>query len=324
MYNEKVSIIVPVYNIENYLPRCLDSLLRQTYNNLEIILVDDGATDSSGNICDNYAKQDNRIVVVHKQNGGLSSARNAGLDVATGEYIVTVDGDDFVAEDYVEHLYTILKENNARIGCCDHYILRSKEQPVEKFVEEAKLKLIPAKEYEFGHVTAWAIMFHKSLLNDNGKLARFDVLHSRTEDMPFLAILISRLHEDEFFVESNKRLYYYIFFRTDSLVHAQNEKKLLVTYEHMYETLKENCNGRKKLFRSSVAWLAVNYCAMLNAFIDNKHCYGKDYRKAKRIVRKHLLSILFSKAPAFYKKRLLLMAISPKLYGKLKARKKDK
>ena len=322
MYNDLISVIVPVYNIEKYLPRCVDSILNQSYKNIEIILVDDGATDNCPTICDEYAKKDGRVVVVHKVNGGLSSARNAGLDVAKGEYIVTVDGDDFVAQDYVWHLYKILKDNNCRIGCCSHYTLRVENQPIEVDESDGDVKLIPIKEYKFDHITAWAIMFHKSLVVFNGKPARFDPKHHRTEDMPFLAMLISNLREDECYAESSKKLYYYIFYRTDSLVHSKNCKKLVDTFEKMYETLKANCQGNKRLFKSCVRHLGVNYCAMMNSFIDNKIFKGEDYKRAKRIIRKRLFAILFSKAPGFYKKRLLVMAISPKLYGKLKDKKK--
>ena len=94
--DKKISIIVPVYNLEKYLPRCLNSVCNQTYKNLEIILVDDGSTDKSSDICDNWAKKDSRIIVIHKKNGGVSSARNAGIKKATGEYIHFVDGDDWL------------------------------------------------------------------------------------------------------------------------------------------------------------------------------------------------------------------------------------
>lgn len=104
MYKEKISIIVPVYNIEEYVPKCIESLCSQTYNNIEIILVDDGSTDQSGMICDLYAKRDARIKVIHKENGGLVSARQAGAEVATGEYVLNVDGDDWVDVSRVEKL----------------------------------------------------------------------------------------------------------------------------------------------------------------------------------------------------------------------------
>ena len=98
-----ISVIVPVYNVAAWLPRCVDSILAQTYENLEILLVDDGSTDGSGNICEEYAKKDTRIRVLHKENGGLSSARNAGLDAAAGAYIGFVDSDDWIApEMYAE------------------------------------------------------------------------------------------------------------------------------------------------------------------------------------------------------------------------------
>ena len=99
-----VSVIVPVYNVEEYLARCVDSILSQTYRNLEVILVDDGAKDSSGTICDSYAQRDSRVKVVHKENGGLSSARNAGIDIARGEYLEFVDSDDWLEPDAVESM----------------------------------------------------------------------------------------------------------------------------------------------------------------------------------------------------------------------------
>ncbi len=102
--NELISVIVPVYNVAKYLPRCIESILRQTYPHFELILVDDGSPDKSGKICDKYAQKDARIRVIHKENGGVSSARNAGLDVAQGEYISFIDSDDWVREDYLEKL----------------------------------------------------------------------------------------------------------------------------------------------------------------------------------------------------------------------------
>ena len=106
MKNKLVSIVVPIYNVEKYLKRCVNSLLNQTYKNIEIILVDDGSTDSSGAICDQYKPKDNRIVVVHKSNGGLSDARNTGIDMARGEYIAFVDSDDYIHEDYIYNMYS--------------------------------------------------------------------------------------------------------------------------------------------------------------------------------------------------------------------------
>ena len=98
----KVSIIVPIYNVEKYLSKCIESILSQTYKNIEIILVDDGSPDNSPQICDEYAKKDDRIIVIHKANGGVSSARNAGIDIATGKYIGFVDPDDYIENNMYE------------------------------------------------------------------------------------------------------------------------------------------------------------------------------------------------------------------------------
>ena len=119
-----ISVIVPVYNVEKYLDKCVTSVIGQTYSNLEIILVADGTPDRSGVMCDEYAAKDPRIKVVHKENGGLGSARNAGLDAATGDYVVFIDSDDWVDKDHVQTLYERLKEKSADIcycGCTRHY-----------------------------------------------------------------------------------------------------------------------------------------------------------------------------------------------------------
>lgn len=122
-----VSVIVPIYMVEPYLKRAVDSIRNQTYQNLEIILVDDGSKDQCGGICDDYAKADNRIVVIHKENGGLSDARNAGLDIARGEYIMFVDSDDYIASDCVETLLGCLKEHDADVSMCSYAVTDSTE-----------------------------------------------------------------------------------------------------------------------------------------------------------------------------------------------------
>lgn len=116
----KLSIIIPCYNVEKHLDRCLLSVINQTYTNLEIILVDDGSPDNSGNICDKWAKQDKRIKVIHKQNEGLGFARNSGIEIATGEWIAFVDSDDFIDLSMYEKLLTKAIEKNADIVYCGH------------------------------------------------------------------------------------------------------------------------------------------------------------------------------------------------------------
>ena len=111
----KISVIVPVYNVEKYLTKCVDSIMNQTYKDLEIILVDDGSTDNSGKICDEYVKKDKRFKVIHKKNGGLSDARNVGIKNSTGEYLSFIDSDDYIDNDMIECLYNACIKNNADI-----------------------------------------------------------------------------------------------------------------------------------------------------------------------------------------------------------------
>ena len=120
---ELVSVIVPVYNVEKYIDRCVNSIINQTYKTIEIILVDDGSTDSCSKICDKYANEDTRIKVIHKENGGLSDARNEGIKIATGKYITLIDSDDYVEPDYVELLYNLLIENDADMSVCKHFVV---------------------------------------------------------------------------------------------------------------------------------------------------------------------------------------------------------
>lgn len=137
-----VSIIIPVYNVNEYLEQCLDSVIGQTYKNLEIILVNDGSTDDSGKICDKYARKDGRIIVVHKENGGLSSARNAGIELMQGQYVSFIDSDDYVHQQYIEILLkiAILYKTKLVIGSyikiSDNYVARYTERKKNRRVEE--------------------------------------------------------------------------------------------------------------------------------------------------------------------------------------------
>lgn len=128
---EKITVIVPVYRVESYLEKCVDSILNQSYTNLEIILVDDGSPDKCPEICDRYAEKDSRVKVIHQKNGGLSCARNAGIEIATGEYIGFVDSDDYIDSRMYESLYYGLKKSGADIAICGHYVERENRLSIE-------------------------------------------------------------------------------------------------------------------------------------------------------------------------------------------------
>lgn len=138
--NELISIVVPIYNVENYLEKCIKTLINQTYKNIEIILVDDGSKDSSGEICNEYQKKDERIKVIHKENGGLSDARNAGIKEATGKYIAFLDADDYVDYTMYEKLYNVIKEENAEIAICGYSRINEKDKEMPYPLEVKKYK----------------------------------------------------------------------------------------------------------------------------------------------------------------------------------------
>ena len=181
----KISVIVPVYNCEEFLPACVESILRQTYQNLEIILIDDGAEDGSGAICDDYAAKDGRIRVIHQKNQGVSAARNAGLDAATGELITFVDSDDAIEPDMYEVLVKLLLEHQADIAHCGyrkvHFDGSSKEvlgtgKLLIQDSWEASECLITGKHFTGG---PWTKVYRKELFSS----IRFDPALKINEDV---------------------------------------------------------------------------------------------------------------------------------------------
>ncbi|WP_339099687.1 glycosyltransferase family 2 protein [Candidatus Enterococcus lemimoniae] len=166
-----ISIIVPVYNVEKYLHKCVDSILSQTFSDIEVILVDDGSTDKSGEICDQYVVKDQRIRVIHKKNGGLSSARNIGLDIAVGRYIGFVDSDDYIANDMYEILYDQLIESNADLSCVgmiDVYENRTSELKQNKIIELVDQKQAIKLVVDGKDIFAYAVnkLYKRDLFND--------------------------------------------------------------------------------------------------------------------------------------------------------------
>ena len=169
MGNELISIIVPVYKVEKYLEKCVKSILKQTYTNLEVILVDDGSPDICGQLCDELAKTDDRIKVFHKENGGLSDARNYGVERANGEYIGFVDSDDYIHECMYEELYKAIKRSGTSIVECgvtrvykntlrshyegeDYFLVLDREGYLKEYLENKRL-----------YGSAWCKLIHKDL-----------------------------------------------------------------------------------------------------------------------------------------------------------------
>lgn len=181
----KISVIIPVYEVELYIDRCVESVIDQTYTNLEIILVDDGSTDNCPAICDEWAKQDKRIKVIHKANGGLSEARNFGMDIATGELIGFVDSDDWISSDMYQRLYSNMVENHSDISVCG----------VEMVWEEKKsnISLTSQGNYALNQHEAMEALIRESILKQPvwGKLYKREILRD-------IRFPVGRYHEDVF------------------------------------------------------------------------------------------------------------------------------
>ncbi len=215
-----VSVIVAVYNIEEYLPRCVDSILAQTYRNLEIILVDDGSKDQSGSICDSYAEKDRRIKVIHKKNGGLSDARNAGMDAATGEYIGFVDGDDWIEPDMYRAMYFACEKEKAQAAVCRYkqitksgIIDGSAGNSVSLSRDEALEIYVCGDERYLIYNSVWSKLFARDLVEG----MRFPV-GKNSEDIMFTTRAFCRM---ERLVYLDEAYYNYVLDREGSIM---NEK----------------------------------------------------------------------------------------------------
>lgn len=249
---EKISVIVPIYKVENYLDRCVNSIRNQTYDNLEIILVDDGSPDRCGEMCDAYAKEDNRIKVIHKENGGLSDARNKGIEAATGEYLAFVDSDDWLDLDMMELLYKMVKKHRADIAECSwrniykDCVIEETKCTAEQIVGANVVALEGMLDWKYFKPIACNKLYHKSVIGD----VRFPK---------------GKLHEDEFtvykYVYAAQKIVYidvsrynYDRSRTDSITGSEFKEQNLVVCdafrervdffrEHKLDTLEEKMNN---------------------------------------------------------------------------------
>ena len=302
-----VSIIVPVYNVENFLDVCIKSIIRQTNKNIEIILVDDGSTDNSGVICDKWADIDERIKVIHKKNGGLSDARNEGLRVAKGEYIVFVDSDDFINENLVRYCLEIIKKEDADIVTfeyqmveenCNTWVEEEENGSVESITGQGLLcEILKNKE---GYVVAWNKFYKRNIWNE----LRF----------PF-----EKIHEDEFVIAdvmlaakkvvvSNQKLYYYRQ-RKGSIMSSR-------TIQAYYDGLEAHILRCERLrpYRELYGLELSQYCR----YLFNVYWVENDKKKRRLLKQKYRNPLAFfaMMKRAHWKSRILYICfyISPLLY----------
>jgi glycosyltransferase involved in cell wall biosynthesis len=204
--NELISVIIPVYNTEAYLSKCVDSVLNQSHRDIELILVDDGSTDQSGNMCDEYSQKDDRVKVIHKRNGGAADSRNAGLDVAKGVYIGFVDSDDWIEEKMYETLLNILKSSDVYVACCERMSTDKEYKPLLK--EDIIVKRI--KKEDALKSTFFPLMIKNAVWDKLYKREVFDDIRFQNgnfaEDTPAMYTILHRYGDVMY---TNARLYHY-------------------------------------------------------------------------------------------------------------------
>lgn len=287
-----VSIIIPVYNVEKYIEKCVNSLLDQTYDNIEILLINDGSTDNSGNICDSLAKKDIRIRVIHQMNAGVSNARNTGLDAMQGEYVTFVDSDDYVAADFVECLYNAITKNNADISTCGHYrvnfdgslkkIYHLSDNPDEIICTSGK-DAITNMFYEKLCSASSGSKLYKRELFDNLRFPAYIM----GEDT---FVVYHTFKESLLVAHTNKPLYYYVQ-HSASVTNSKSNYFKFYDYVRLYDHIinSEDCSHDSDYFLSIVNRLIENnfwvYMKLRNCpnmfFEEKKHIENniKKYRK---------------------------------------------
>ena len=310
MEEYKISVIVPVYKVEKYLNKCVDSIINQTYKNLEIILVDDGSPDNCGKICDEYAKKDSRIKVIHKENGGVSSARNAGLDVVTGDYIGFVDSDDWIEPDMYEFLIKLVDIYNADVAQCgfirddgkfsfknvstrnDNIILNSNE-------------VIKRLTGNYCHRSLWDKIYKKELFNE----LYFEDNLAYAEDTYINYKIFKKINR---LVYSNNIKYHYFINEKSCVKSIISDKNFddIIVFKNILESEKNNVD----LLKYCKKGVVVSAYELLNRIIKDNVFYDR-YYELTDIILKFKKDIIIDSIYTFkYKVATTLILISPNLY----------
>ena len=313
----KVSVIVPVYNVEKYLRKCLDSIINQTLKDIEIILVNDGSTDSSLSICEEYAEKDKRIIVISKENAGPSHTRNAGLKTAKGEYISFVDSDDYIEENMLETLYNLGKKSSADIVFCNNDIV-----PFDKFecspypyptgktvyVSEFKSDI---NYFQHGDITfVWRKIYRRNFLSLNNIF--FDDTLRFSEDKIFTALCLQHAKS---ICGTDKILYHYVL-REDSLVNIyilnildifyNLNKEILENYKNMSHEEFEKyifrylCNKERRPYKKMTKKEKIRLIKIVREtdFID--YFFEESSRLFHYINKKNFFTFYFLKFAVWY------------------------
>lgn len=316
MASDLISVIVPIYKVEKYLPKCVESILNQTYTNLEIILVDDGSPDNCGNICEEYAKKDARIKVIHKVNGGLSDARNAGIEIASGEYLGFVDSDDFIHPKMYESLYNAIIENGAEVSICTF----------QNVAEDENIEYCDASNLEWNILKSETDKFYYSFDEKTSVTAvvAWNKLYKK-ELFSGIRYPYGKIHEDEFttykLLEKADKIactqypFYYYLQRAGSIMNNGFDKRSLYRLDAYKERLElYQSTGRYDWYESIMflyKYFLVEWSVLILSQDKEKMEWLKPYKKYyNQQIFKYIL-----KLPR-RKKSYLFYALFSKIYLK--------
>lgn len=312
-----VSIIIPAYNVEKYIEKCIISILEQTYTNIEVIVVNDGSTDSTGNIVDNLSQHDSRVRVLHKKNAGVSAARNSGIKASAGEYVVFVDGDDYIARDYVEYMLSLV-ENTSSDFCLSKYCytksgeVQTENEYIEKLQPEDATALLLSPTIIVG---CWNKIFKRSLIVDNNIWFSTTLFYG--EGLTFITTLAQISNS---IGVGNRKVYYY---RRNNAASATTKFDINKIYNG--EIALQNIGKQLVIDSPKInIMLKLHICLFsLGALVKIKAHglekeYLKDYKRWKSYIRYNTLKFIFNKEISVYRKCMLLGGcLSPWIMMKL-------
>lgn len=307
---EMVSVIIPIYNVEHFIEECIDSIVAQTYQNIEIICVNDGSPDNSGSICDQYACKDKRIRVIHLKNGGVSNARNMGIEAAQGEYIMFVDGDDYLAKDCIEYFVSLMHEFSADIVYSDNYYTYEGEPQKRR----ERRKLLSGEEAAVmqlcyrTNIGVWNKLFKRQVLKD----LRFITSQRIGEGFNFN---VSAFQRAQRVVSGERKVYYYRQNNESSATKKFSEDKWINGLQSIADIKDHMIIQSKELDR---AWLFAKWRTYVDIFImmelavldrRSRPMYQESYKYAK----KHAFCAFTTKTSYKEKISALFILFSPKL-----------
>lgn len=306
-----ISVIVPIYNVEALLPKCIESICNQTYSNLEIILVNDGSTDSCGDICEKYGKEDKRIIVINKENGGLSDARNAGLKLAKGEYIAFVDSDDFIVEDSYETLIEEAIENNLDIVVANALVIKENGNSTSILKKNISGNLVisgidfmcQSIQKNSFHACVWMNLYKKELILENSLYFQKGLLHEDEEWTPRVFLEAKRVKYIDF-------SFYMYLIRDGSITNSKDKSQNAID-------IINTCYKLEKIYKER---LNINQRRILNNYLVNIYLGAVYLGRLDRPIYKKILrkSFVIGKSRSLKTSiKAILFIINIRLYSEV-------